>query len=385
MSKTSPQNTPAGSEKENELRDLAHQFDDAAIYQALLDELNLRIAQFTRGIEAYKKHPRTHRPPEPHVLKQIGAARLLDYGINEEGQSRHPVLLIPSLINRAYILDLTEDRSLVRHMATQGLRPLLVDWGHPSEAEQNFNLESYITGPLQVFFDIACQLSDTKPSVLGYCMGGLLALAIANNNPNKSASLSLLATPWDFHSGIGAHLLYLTTLRPSLELILSTIGNLPVDILQVLFASLDPSLTSTKFRNFSGMEPSSPRAQHFVTLEDWLNDGVPLVANVAKECLFDWYLENNPAKGEWIVAGQSIDPHSITCPSLTIIPEHDHIVPPVSAKALAKLLPENKMHLIKAGHISMMTGSHAKVELYEPLAKWIKLQTMYIEQSSDTA
>jgi hypothetical protein len=57
----------------------------------------------------------------------------------------------------------------------------------------------------------------------------------------------------------------------------------------------------------------------------------------------------------------------------------------VSAKALGKLLPENKMHLIKAGHISMMTGSNAKVELYEPLAKWIKLQLMDIDQSSDTA
>jgi polyhydroxyalkanoate synthase subunit PhaC len=216
LNKTSPLNTTSGSEKENELRYLAHKFDDPAIHQALLDELNVRISQFIRGIKAYNKNPRRHRSPEPRVLKQIGAARLLDYGTKEEGQAQHPVSLIPSLINRAYVLDLTEDRSLVRHMATQGLRPLLVDWGHPSEAEQNFNLESYITGPLQVFFDIACQLSDTKPSVLGYCMGGLLALAIANNNSNKSASLSLLATPWDFHSGIGAHLLYLTTLRLSL-------------------------------------------------------------------------------------------------------------------------------------------------------------------------
>ena len=385
MSKTSPQNTPAGSEKENELRNLAHKFDDATIHQALLDELNVRLTQFTHGIEAYKKHPRAHRPPEPRILKQIGAARLLDYGINGEEQARHPVLLVPSLINRAYILDLTEDRSLVRYMAAHGLRPLLVDWGHPDEAEQNFNLEAYITGPLQAFFDIASQSSNTKPSVLGYCMGGLLALALTNNNPNKTTSLSLLATPWDFHSDIGAHLLYLTALRPSLEYILSTIGNLPVDILQVLFASLNPSLTDTKFRNFSDMEPSSPRAQHFITLEDWLNDGVPLVANVAKECLFDWYLENRPAKGEWVVSGQLIDPHSITCPSLTIIPELDHIVPPGSAKALAELLPENKMHMIRAGHIGMVAGNQAKTDLYEPLVKWIKLQAKNKELGSDTA
>ena len=55
---------------------------------------------------------------EPAVLWRGGSARLLDYG----GAGR-PVLFVPSLVNRAYILDLAPGRSLVRHLAARGRRP----------------------------------------------------------------------------------------------------------------------------------------------------------------------------------------------------------------------------------------------------------------------
>ena len=45
-----------------------------------------------------------------------------------------PLLAVPSLINRAYVLDLAPGRSLLRYLAAQGLRPLLVDWGAPGDA-----------------------------------------------------------------------------------------------------------------------------------------------------------------------------------------------------------------------------------------------------------
>ena len=58
---------------------------------------------------------------------------------------------------------------------------------------------------------------------------------------------------------------------------------LPVDLLQSLFALLDPWGVADKYRGFARLPPDSERARLFVALEDWLNDGVPLAAEVARD------------------------------------------------------------------------------------------------------
>lgn len=260
-------------------------------------------------------------------------------------------------------------------MAAKGLRPLLIDWGTPGETEAGYDLASYITGPLQQFFDICDQLDNRPTTLVGYCMGGLLALALAQRNLTRTNALALLATPWDFHAGNPGSLTYLKSLKPGIDALLDHSGTLPVDILQAMFAHLSPSLTADKFRSFAKLSANSRRAQSFVELEDWLNDGVPLVSGVARDCLFDWYLENSPAKGQWQIGGDTILPTQMTRPSLTVIPKNDHIVPPGSAQALANSLPLNETRLIGTGHIGMVAGRHAKSTLYEPLIEWIQSHT----------
>ena len=51
------------------------------------------------------------------------------------------MLVVPSLINRWEVLDLTAEKSLLRAMAADGLRPYLVDWGTPDAEERRFDLD----------------------------------------------------------------------------------------------------------------------------------------------------------------------------------------------------------------------------------------------------
>jgi len=74
-------------------------------------------------------------------------------------------------------------------------------------------------------------------------------------------------------------------LAPMLE----TWGELPLDLLQSLFTQVDPLLALRKFSRFGRLDGNSPQAANFVALEDWLNDGVPLPAAVARDCLAGWY------------------------------------------------------------------------------------------------
>ena len=142
----------------------------------------------------------------------------------------------------------------------------------------------------------------------GYCMGGLLAVAAALRRPELVRGLALLATPWDFHRPDPAGAKRVAASLAPLEPVLAATGTLPVDALQMMFAALDPAGIARKYRGFARMAQDSPEAELFVALEDWLNDGIPLAAPVARECLAGWYGENTPARGEWRVAGAPVDP-----------------------------------------------------------------------------
>ncbi len=314
------------------------------------------------GIRAYRRHPWRREVPELPVLWSEGGSRLLDYG--GEGAT---ILVVPSLVNRADILDLMPESSMLRHLAGQGLRVVLLDWGEPGAVERGFGLTDYIAGRLERALGAL-----GGPVVLaGYCMGGLLAMGAALRRPAGVRALALLATPWDFWAEDAARARRLGGLLPGLEPLLAATGALPVDVLQALFAALDPFAIAEKYRGFAALDPESERARRFVALEDWLNDGVALAAPVAREVLGGWYGANAPARGEWRVAGEVVDPVRLAMPAFLAIPSRDRIVPPASALALARSLPGALVHRAAAGHIGMVAGQGAEAALWRPLRRWL--------------
>jgi polyhydroxyalkanoate synthase len=342
---------------------------DAEKFDQAIDlEMRRRMDGFLRGIEAYRHHP-YHRdlPPMPTVWQE-GTTKLIDYSL--PGASGVPVLVIPSLINRAYILDLSAKRSLMRYLAGRGLRPFLVDWDAPGIAERHFSLEDYIAGRLGRALDVVLKRAG-PPALVGYCMGGVLGLGLGVLRQDDVRGLVALATPWDFHQPDTTQSRLIGALRAMVEDALEMHGELPVDLLQALFSSIDPSGCERKFRAFARLKTSTAKARDFVALEDWLNDGVALSAPVARQALFDWYVDDVTARNRWKLGERLIRPQDFTKPSLAMIPAKDRIVPPASALALAEALPRVRTRVIAAGHIGMITGSRAKTDVYGPLAKWL--------------
>jgi polyhydroxyalkanoate synthase len=343
-----------------------------ALLRAVGAEALRQIDEFQKGIKAWQAHPYRRRLADPPILWAEGTTKLQDFGGSGE---KGGVLLIPSLVNRAYILDLAPGRSLARFLAAEGFRVFLVDWDAPGPAERDFGLSDYIAGRLERALRAAVRAHGSKLALVGYCMGGLLALALAHRRPEAVTKLALLATPWDFHADKAQQSRLLLSLRPWLDPLLAAAGELPLDMLQTFFASLDPDLALRKFRAFGHLDPASPEAQSFVALEDWVNDGVALTRKVAEETLFGWYGENRPMLGEWEIAGRRVLPQELCCPALVVVPGQDRIVPPAQARPLAKQLPQAQMMEVAAGHIGMMVGGKAEERLYRPLSCWLNART----------
>jgi poly(3-hydroxyalkanoate) synthetase len=329
---------------------------DSGFPEAVMVETLEQDAALIEGIAAYRRHGSHRTLADPPAIWAEGGTRLLDYGVG----GGLPVLFVPSLINRAYVLDLIEGHSMLRWLAAHGIRPLLVDWGWPEETERRFTLTDYIAGRLERAMAAAARAAEAPP------------VAAAQRRPDLISGLALLAAPWDFHAPDPQRARQAAETLPLLEPALAFSQTLPVDLLQTLFALLDPWAVADKYRAFARMPQDSERARLFVALEDWVNDGVPLAAEVARACLRDWYGENAPARGCWRVAGLPVEPQAILAPTFVAIPDRDRIVPPESALKLAKLIPGAVLHQPAAGHIGMAAGARAETMLWRPLLAWLQ-------------
>jgi polyhydroxyalkanoate synthase len=343
--------------------------------RAIQREVARRLERLADGVLAYRQHPVHRTLKDPPAVWREGNTRLLDFGATDRAARKRrarAVLVVPSLINRWEVLDLTAEKSLLRAMAMQGLRPYLVDWGTPDDTERRFDNAAYVAR-LERAAAFVTKRARRAPAVLGYCMGGTLSVALAARQPRRVAGLALLAAPWDFHADRSGQA-FLASVGPMLAEAADKIGELPVDILQMLFWSLDPWLAVKKFGRFLGMDQQSDSARDFVLLEDWLNEGAPLAGPAARECLVGWYGENVPGRGAWVVGGRKIVPRRIKTPSLVMIPSGDRIVPPASAASLAdprRGLRNAARIDLPLGHIGMVVSGRARELCWTPLIDWL--------------
>jgi len=279
-----------------------------------------------------------------------------------------PLLMLPSMINRSSILNLTEDRSLMQYFADQGLCPYLLDWGESVQDDGQGDIDTLLQNRLLPALRYVRERHGAPVHVLGYCMGGLVAAALAVHGRGGVASVAFLATPWDFHAGVGALRQRVDFWMPTATSTMQQKGFLDQDWMQTVFASLDPAMTCDKFMKFAQAEAGSAEEALFIAIEDWLNEGVHLPLGIAQMCLQDWFVQNKPAGRAWRVMGKLIDPAAIDVPALVVASRKDRLVEYDCAKVLGDQLPQATMVEPDCGHIGMIAGRRAIDEAWQPMA-----------------
>ncbi|MEN8236975.1 MAG: alpha/beta fold hydrolase [Pseudomonadota bacterium] len=351
-------------------KDLPQVDDLPKLWQKMQQDMQGQFKHFARGLHTYQQAPHDSARNLPPVVWQQGATKLYDYGksANKAGPA---MLVVPSHVNRSYILDLKEDLSVLRYWAEQGFRPFLVDWGDLSDYERDYSLDDYFQNRLEPMLHFVQEISKQPINVVGYCMGGMLATALALRHP-EIASLVLMATPWDFH--VGREWLPVVMQQSScfLESLIDVYQELPVEVIQMLFASLNPPGVMKKFAELGQDFQNTAFVQNFVEVEDWLNDCVPLAPKVAKDCLLGWYRDNLPHRNQWKIQGQSVIASEIKIPTFGVVPKKDTIVSPDSSRALLGKLPHVQSIEPPLGHIGLVTSKSAPELVWEPIAQFLK-------------
>lgn len=325
-----------------------------------------------RGVRRYQES--IYRRPESDapVVWQRGKVTCLHISHRESVPPDAPVvLLVPSLINRYYILDLMEQLSLARYLASQSMHVYIIDWSKPQPEDADQDVEHYINEYLLPLQDTLRARHQRPLTLLGYCVGGLLALALQVLQPETAERLILLATPWDFHEQGGRPVIFNCWQSLVTDSLCRCTPLVPGSYLSWLFFLSDPAQSEAKYRHFARLDEDSSDFQRFLAVEHWLNDTVPLTRAFAKTCLIDWPMGNKTARGEWRVADEYIDPGRLRVPLLVVAPRHDRIVPPASAMRLAEQVPHAEILSPESGHIGMIIGRKRHTILWEPLRDWI--------------
>jgi polyhydroxyalkanoate synthase len=316
-----------------------------------------RLAAGLAGLRRYQEAERAPPPEPPPAVAEAEGAILRDY--RPANGTGPPVLVIPSLINPPNILDLGGGRSLLRWLASRGHRPLLVDWGWDVERRRALGVGGHVERVILPLIETL----DERPVILGYCLGGTMAVAAAALA--EARALVTIAAPWHFDGFPEDSRSLIGRLWSNAQPAARALGMLPMEVLQSAFWSLDPGRTVGKFEAFAAFDPDSVEARAFVALEDWANDGPPIPEAAAREMFESLFASDLPGAGTWTVGGRTIDPAALACPSLHIVSTVDRIVPRETAIRAGERLE------LELGHVGMVIGGRARERLWEPLSDWL--------------
>lgn len=302
----------------------------------------------------------------------------------ESGPVTGPVLIVYGLIGRVTMADLQEDRSLVRNLLGRGVDLFVVDWGHPTRADQNLKLDDYVDWYIDDCIDLICaETGAVQITLLGICEGGVFSTIYAARHPDKVKNLILTITPIDFHGDEedadethGFINLWTRNLEDrDIHRLIDAFGNLPGEIMASVFQMMTPMRSMTKYNvDLLDAAADEKRLLNFLRMEKWLADRPHHPGAAARQWLIELYKENRLVKGELEISGEMVDLGQLTMPVLNVYALQDHIIPPPCSKALKKYVGTKDYTEIAlpGGHVGVYVSGKSQGIVGEGVFDWLQ-------------
>jgi polyhydroxyalkanoate synthase len=321
---------------------------------------------------ARRPPPRIGPTPSDAVFAE-NKWQLLRYRPRPEGIAfATPVLMVPSLINRHYVLDLAPGRSLVEYLVGEGHDVYVIDWGRPGDEDRYLTFDDVCDGYISRAVRVAARASGTeRVHMLGYCMGGSLAAIHAAARPERIATLTALAAPVSFAEG-GMLAAWTRTRSFDVAALVDAFGNVPWPLMQWSFHLLRPTLNLWKAVRLLERAWDDDFLDGFVAVETWGNDNVSFPGQAYVRYIEALYRDDALVRGEMTLSGRPARLSDIRCPLLCISFDGDNIVPAASATPLVDLVSsEDIQHMhLSGGHVGAVIASRARDNLWPRMSRF---------------
>ena len=286
-----------------------------------------------------------------------------------------PVLVAYALVNKQYMLDLQENRSVVKKWLDAGLDVYMIDWGYPGQVDKFLDMEDYIDGYLNNAVDFVRERHKLKAiNLIGICQGGTMSVIYAALYPEKIRNLVTLVTPFDFSTNDG--LLFRWGKSMDIDAMVDADnGMLQGDTMNLGYNMLKPfELSFDKYVYFIDSLDNKEEIADFLRMETWIYDSPNQAGRMLKSFVKDLYIDNKLIKNELVVGGRKVLLKNITMPVLSMLALKDHLVPPASTRPLLDAIPSKDKKLMEfpVGHVGMFVSSRVHNEIGPNTAQWIK-------------
>jgi polyhydroxyalkanoate synthase subunit PhaC len=283
-----------------------------------------------------------------------------------------PLLLIPSMINRWYVLDLRAGASLVEALVSAGFDVWCLDWGIPEAEDRYLDWEMVIARLGRAVRRVKREAAADKIGILGYCMGGTLTTIYAAQHPDDFAALITLATPVDFERG--GQLRCMVEPRWFDADAVADAGNVQPMQMQAGFVALRPTIDFGKFMSMPDLATDAKAREAFMALDEWASDNIPFPGEAYRRYIRELYQENQLVEGTHRVGGKPAKLSAINCPTLVITASRDAICPPGAATALLDHISSSDKEVLEVsgGHVGAVVGSRAARDMYPALIRWLQ-------------
>ena len=289
-----------------------------------------------------------------------------------------PLLISYALVNRPYMVDLQENRSLVRNLLNLGVDVYLIDWGYPGPTERWLTLDDYINGYIDNCVDaIRAAHNVEQINLLGICQGGTFSLCYTALHPEKIKNLITMVTPVDFHVAVTAGCGLLNTWVRGMDpdAMVQTFGNIPGDYMNFGYLMLRPfALNIGKYMDLPDIAGDEDKLLNFLRMEKWIFDSPDQAGEAWRQFIKDFYQGNKLLQGTVDIGGRRVDLAQLTMPVLNLFAEQDHLVPPASSLALGEHVgsKDYTVRSFPTGHIGMYVSGKVQKDLPPLIAEWLR-------------
>jgi polyhydroxyalkanoate synthase len=306
------------------------------------------------------------------AIWQSGKLTLYRYRPITAGNGGVPLLIVYALVNRPYMMDLKEDRSLIRGLLSSGREVYLIDWGYPDGSDRFTTLADYIDRLLAECVAKVLKAHRVPAlNLLGVCQGGVLSLCYSALHPQQVRNLITMVTPVDFHTS--SDLLSKWVRHIDIGTFVAD-GNVSGEILNQLFLALMPfRLTQHKYVELMSAAPDAAQLKDFLRVEQWIFDSPDQAGAAFREFVTWLYQENRLIRQQLEIGGRKVDLRELRMPILNLIGKRDHLVPPAASRALGSAAASRDYTALELdlGHIGMYISARAQREVPAAIIDWL--------------
>ena len=311
-------------------------------------------------------------PTPKDTLHRDGTASLYRFRRVAEARAGLPLLLVPSMINRWYVLDLRAGASMADALRHAGIDTFCLDWGIPDDEDRYLEWGDVLDRLTRAVRAVRRATGAPKVGILGYCMGGTLSGIWSALHPDEVAALVNLAGPFDFSKA--GFLGEMVDARYFDAGAIASAGNMSPQQMQAGFTALRPTAQIAKWVGLldRGLDPKA--RESFEALEAWAGDNIPFPGAAYATYIGELYQQNLLVRGEHHVRGQRVALENIRCPVLTVVADRDAICPPGAATALNDAVSSSVKDVltVAGGHVGAVVGGKAPKVLFPALASWFR-------------